>query len=1492
MIPNSVTSIASYAFYNCARLTSVMIPDSVISIAGFAFYSCSNLTSVTIGNSVTSIGSAAFQSCSSLTSVTIPNSVTSIGIQVFYNCTSLISVKIGNSVTSIADYVFYNCTSLTSVMIPNSVTSIGYQAFYNCTSLTSVTIPNGVTSIQGYTFYNCTSLISVTIGNSVTIIGDHAFYNCSSLTSVTIPNSVTSIASFAFYNCSSLTSITIPNSVIAIGDNAFNGCTNLTSVTIPNSVTSIQDFTFYNCTSLTSVTIPNSATYIGYRTFYNCTALTSVTIPNSVTYINSYAFYNCISLTSVTIPTNVTSIADSTFYNCSSLTGVYFQSNAPSIGSTVFSGANNATVYYLAGTMGWGTTFGGRPAVLWNPLVPYTYTTNNSTITITKYIGPGGAVTVPVTINGLPVTSIGSAAFAGCTSLTAITVDASNSVYSSVAGVLFNKSQTTLIQCPGDKSGSYTAPSSVTNIGSYAFYYCISLTSVTIPNSVTSIGDWAFGYCTRLTAVYFQGNAPGVGSSVFTGADNAVVYYLPGTTGWGTTFGGRPAVLQGFDTVIGTDGVSNLQIYQYNLTHTDQLDPRNPFFAPGTSIYEVLNNGQHTNRIYYDRDDRLVGEEFSRGISIAYQYDGNGNLIRQAYLSRVDERTNGLPILWRFLNGLTNSANCSPYADSDGDGWNNYQEWKAGTDPNNSQSTPNLLGNPGTNIASLTAPFTPSNFVVGVGQLDGFGAEEIVIGADGDPGTSTNFLLVLTQGATTWSTQRVDVGQFGITSIAIGQPANRPGPAIYAGLRGTTNGSGRVMEFLQSSGAWTSSVVTLSTNQAAFVLGVRPSADLLVSLASTNGSDGTLYSASFLTNWNLTLFDTNISHRGLGTLYQPQPQITAAGALRPLDSGGIVTVGVTQNSVWASNLVSYWNLDGASQDALGSNKGTDSAITYSSANGKINNGAGFNGSNSIIRTTTYLSFTDFTFSAWVKTTSSSLGDVVSYDVSSYGQYFAKMLAGNTLAFYLYHTGYGFDVTLYGSTTINDGRWHFVAATRSGGTYKLYVDGNLDGQTGRPTTATASVPITIGATRNYGSIETVMNGAIDEVGIWSRALSAGEVSQLYGDSYGWPYSTTSVLLSEPQATSRYLWRGKSLAAGLPRSGQMNGYTVYYTFGDDVNGNNRLDTGDDFVTAEYFIADTNTSMLTLSRQRITSPSVAQSYGLASVNYLSQNNAILFTGEPDGQVFAWTAADSTNPLQRQLFSGYHAGKAWHAMSALKTSGTGEGLVGLRVDTNAPNACSVIFWPPQAQLPQNISLIETAPAAAVIPSGNPLGSNAVVTVRLWDNEGNDSTPFLQYQILGSTNWQNSTLTTLDGLAYSLATRVTALPGGFNHILRWNALADVGANIVTNILLRARAQDFALLGDWSQPTPFQLNTAIAINPTNPPVTFTGITPVAGGIRFNWQGSTNAWLYLQRSPALAGTNAAWVNIWTGAPPTLMFGSYTDFFGTNPMGFYRLKVVNP
>ncbi|HVM60017.1 MAG TPA: leucine-rich repeat domain-containing protein [Verrucomicrobiae bacterium] len=243
----------------------------------------------------------------------------------------------------------------------------------------------------------------------------------------------------------------------------------------------------------------------------------------------------------------------------------------------------------------------------------YTYSTNSdNSITITKYTGPGGAVTIPSTINGLTVTIIGNSAFGGinsltsvtipasvisigefafdtcpslanvtigtnvtsigqnaflncesltsvtipasltnigfvafgaCTNLTAITVNTNNPVYSSLAGVLFNHNQTTLITYPaGLAETSYTIPNSVTSIAAYGFYDIASLTNVVVDTSVTSIGGYGFEACVNLKGVCFLGNAPGSGSdtSVFNYDTHVTVYYLASATGFTSTFDGRP----------------------------------------------------------------------------------------------------------------------------------------------------------------------------------------------------------------------------------------------------------------------------------------------------------------------------------------------------------------------------------------------------------------------------------------------------------------------------------------------------------------------------------------------------------------------------------------------------------------------------------------------------------------------------------------------------------------------------------------------------------------------------------------------------------------------------------------------------------------------------------------------------------------------------------------------------------------------------------------
>ena len=255
-----VTSIVSYAFKECTKLTGINIPKSVTSIGDFVFAFCTNLTSIkvtegnpvfdsrencnaiihtakntlilgcqnsTIPSSVTTIGQYAFGWCTGLTSITIPNSVTNIEYMAFMGCSNLSSIIIGEHVESIRRWAFEKCSSLTSVIIPNSVTTIEEEAFRECDNLSSVVIGDGVKNIERLTFLLCTNLSSVTIGNGVESIKYGAFMNCTSLNSINIPNSVTTIDNDVFEECSNLSSVVIGNSVVSIGEVAFRLCSKL-----------------------------------------------------------------------------------------------------------------------------------------------------------------------------------------------------------------------------------------------------------------------------------------------------------------------------------------------------------------------------------------------------------------------------------------------------------------------------------------------------------------------------------------------------------------------------------------------------------------------------------------------------------------------------------------------------------------------------------------------------------------------------------------------------------------------------------------------------------------------------------------------------------------------------------------------------------------------------------------------------------------------------------------------------------------------------------------------------------------------------------------------------------------------------------------------------------------------------------------------------------------------------------------------------------------
>ena len=161
----------------------------------------------------------------------------------------------------------------------------------------------------------------------------------------------------------------------------------------------------------------------------------------------------------------------------------------------------------------------------------FTYTNDGSAISITGYTGAGGAVVMPSMIDGVPVTSFEFQVFHYRAGVTSVTIP--STVLSIPSwGFIYCSNLTTVV-----------IPNGLTNIGTGAFVHCDDLTSLAFPASLTNIAHRSFQSCMKLVGIFMQGDARIDDAFLFKSCTNATVYYLPNTTGWTNTFGGRPAVL-------------------------------------------------------------------------------------------------------------------------------------------------------------------------------------------------------------------------------------------------------------------------------------------------------------------------------------------------------------------------------------------------------------------------------------------------------------------------------------------------------------------------------------------------------------------------------------------------------------------------------------------------------------------------------------------------------------------------------------------------------------------------------------------------------------------------------------------------------------------------------------------------------------------------------------------------------------------------------------
>ena len=306
-IPASVQAIGNSAFYK--GLITVAPENQYYSSRDGVLFNKEQTTLIrypvnksgstyTIPNTVTTLVDYAFYQCKSLTSVVIPSGITQIGIGCFSGCEQLKTVALPTGLTSIGDSAFSFCYSLTDVVLPETLTGVGDDAFVYCYNMAPVTIPDSVVSI-GSGAFDCE--LSVSPNNPAYSVEDGVLFNKNKTLLIRYPSN------------KNAESYVIPDSVITIGDRAFQECYPLREVTFPNSVTSIGDSAFHYCENLASVVLPKGLTTIGADAFSYCFKLSQAMIPDGVTAVGDYAFYDCNKLTEVVLSDSVVEIGAMAF---------------------------------------------------------------------------------------------------------------------------------------------------------------------------------------------------------------------------------------------------------------------------------------------------------------------------------------------------------------------------------------------------------------------------------------------------------------------------------------------------------------------------------------------------------------------------------------------------------------------------------------------------------------------------------------------------------------------------------------------------------------------------------------------------------------------------------------------------------------------------------------------------------------------------------------------------------------------------------------------------------------------------------------------------------------------------------------------------------------------------------------------------------------------------------------------------------------------------